>query len=79
MEPLHPLAADTTCSSFFVQLYAKPFFQVLQGDAEVPHYVQKEFNEYLKCGILAHGFARAYCKECKKDILILFANISHML
>ena len=37
-----------------------------QGEAEVPHYVQKEFNEYLKCGILAHGFARAHCKGCKK-------------
>jgi len=42
-------------------------------DAEVPHHVQKEFNDYLKCGILAHGFARAHCKGCKRDFLIAFS------
>jgi len=27
----------------------------------VPDHVEKEFRSYLKCGILAHGFARARC------------------
>ena len=29
-------------------------------EANVPFHVQAAFREYLKCGILAHGFARVY-------------------
>jgi len=39
----------------------------------VPHYVEKEFHKYLECGILANGFARAYCDNCHKDFLISFS------
>ena len=40
-------------------------------DAEaVPAYVEREFRRYLQCGILAHGFARAFCDECQHDFLI---------
>lgn len=31
------------------------------------------FDEYLNCGILAHGCARAYCKNCKHSSLIAFS------
>jgi hypothetical protein len=32
-----------------------------QGDTDaVPGYVEREFCRYLACGILGHGFARAY-------------------
>ena len=27
----------------------------------LPQYVERELREYLKCGILAHGFLRARC------------------
>jgi len=27
----------------------------------VPPHVEQAFRTYLRCGILAHGFARAYC------------------
>ena len=42
------------------------------GDG-VPSYVEKEFRSYLKCGILAHGFARARCSECGYDFLVAFS------
>jgi len=38
-----------------------------------PAYVERAFRRYLECGILAHGFARAYCDECKLDFLIAFS------
>lgn len=38
-----------------------------------PIHVQKEFDSYLKCGILAHGFARAYCKTCDKEFFLAFS------
>lgn len=34
-----------------------------------PAYVERAFRRYLECGILAHGFARAYCDECQHDFL----------
>ena len=27
----------------------------------VPHFVQQEFDDYLKCGLLEHGFLRVKC------------------
>jgi len=42
------------------------------GDG-VPDHVEKEFRSYLKCGILAHGFARARCASCGHDFLVAFS------
>jgi hypothetical protein len=36
----------------------------------LPQYVERELREYLKCGILAHGFLRARCRSCGKDLLV---------
>ena len=45
-----------------------------QDDADaVPGYVEREFRRYLDCGILAHGFARARCRQCGHDFLIAFS------
>jgi hypothetical protein len=41
--------------------------------SNVPFHVQNAFREYLRCGILAHGFARAYCSACGHDFLIAFS------
>jgi hypothetical protein len=41
--------------------------------AGVPLHVEVAFREYLKCGILAHGFARAYCDSCGHDFLVAFS------
>ena len=42
-------------------------------DRPVPEYVEREFRRYLECGILAHGFARAYCDGCGHDFLVAFS------
>jgi hypothetical protein len=39
----------------------------------VPDSVEKEFRSYLKCGILAHGFARARCSGCGYEFLVAFS------
>jgi len=36
----------------------------------LPQYVERELREYLKCGILAHGFLRARCRSCGKELLV---------
>lgn len=37
--------------------------------AGLPRHVQRELSSYLRCGILAHGFARVRCDDCGKDAL----------
>lgn len=39
----------------------------------LPGYVREEFQRYLRCGILAHGFARVHCGECGHDFLVGFS------
>ncbi len=39
----------------------------------VPAYVEAEFRSHLKCGILAHGFARARCSGCGYEFLVAFS------
>jgi Transposase zinc-binding domain/Putative transposase len=39
----------------------------------LPAYVQREFYDYLQCGILAHGFLRLGCDTCKKEVLLAFS------
>ena len=38
-----------------------------------PVYVQQEFYDYLRCGILAHGFLRLGCDTCTQELLVPFS------
>jgi len=67
---------------------ATPLYQVVQHHLEtflaqaadsdptgggLPTWVEKDFRAYLRCGILAHGFARARCEDCGHERLIAFS------
>jgi len=39
----------------------------------LPRYVERELAEYLRCGILAHGFARVRCTTCHDEIVVAFS------
>jgi len=39
----------------------------------LPKYVEKELRDYLACGLLQHGFAKAVCKDCGRTILVAFS------
>jgi len=39
----------------------------------LPRYVDRELAEYLRCGMLAHGFARVRCQACDDEILVAFS------
>jgi len=36
-------------------------------------YVERELAAYLRCGILAHGFARVRCQTCRDEIVVAFS------
>jgi nitroreductase len=41
--------------------------------APLPEYVQREFEEYLRCGRLEHGFLRVRCESCHAEHLVAFS------
>ncbi len=43
-----------------------------QGIA-LPYYVKREFEDYLKCGRLEHGFLRVRCDTCHAEHLVAFS------
>ena len=43
------------------------------GVASLPQFVKNEFDAFLECGILAHGFLRVRCAECGHEKLVAFS------
>ena len=39
----------------------------------LPRYVEDEFDAYLKCGLLEHGFLRVKCDACQAEKLVAFS------
>jgi ribosomal protein S27E len=39
----------------------------------LPRYVEDEFEAYLKCGLLEHGFLRVKCESCQAEKLVAFS------
>jgi hypothetical protein len=57
-----------------VREHYKTFLAQLEnGGRNLPKHVVQEFEEYLKCGILAHGFLRLKCGDCKAERLVAFS------
>jgi hypothetical protein len=56
-----------------IAAHLETFLAALAADPDakgLPAYVQREFFDYLQCGILAHGFLRLGCDTCKQEILL---------
>jgi hypothetical protein len=59
-----------------VAAHLETFLASLAADPDakgLPAYVQREFYDYLQCGILAYGFLRLGCDTCKKEVLLAFS------
>ncbi|WP_216085306.1 transposase zinc-binding domain-containing protein, partial [Shigella flexneri] len=52
-----------------------PAFAALMAEQgkELPGYVQREFEEFLQCGRLGHGFLRVRCESCHAEHLVAFS------
>ena len=52
-----------------VQQHAATFFAQAEAavGADLPQFVKDEFDAFLECGILAHGFLRLRCGDCGHD------------
>jgi hypothetical protein len=58
-----------------VQQHAQSFFaqSAEAAGARLPQFVRDEFDAFLECGILAHGFLRLRCGDCGHDKLLAFS------
>jgi ribosomal protein S27E len=43
------------------------------GGRALPRYVEDEFEAYLKCDLLEHGFLRVKCDACQAEKLVAFS------
>ena len=52
-----------------------PDFQLslAEQDKRLPRYVEREFDEFLRCGRLEHGFLRVVCDDCKHEKMVAFS------
>src|SRR5919109_1128675 len=59
-----------------IAAHLETFLASLDADPDakgLPDSVQREFYDYLQCGILAYGFLRLGCESCKKEVLLAFS------
>jgi ribosomal protein S27E len=55
--------------------HLESFLAHVEGEtgASLPAFVKEEFDVFLKCGTLAHGFLRVRCAECAHEKLVAFS------
>ena len=67
--------SEQTTLHRLVQQHAQSFFAQAEEalGASLPQFVKDEFDAFLECGILAHGFLRLRCADCGHDKLVAFS------
>ena len=51
-------------------------YRALPDAKGLPAYVEREFYDYLQCGILAHGLLRLGCDTCHKELLLACMRVA---
>ena len=63
-----------------IAAHLETFLALLHDDPDakgLPAYVEREFYDYLQCGVLAYGFLRVECDTCPKETLLAFSCNLH--
>ena len=58
-----------------VQEHLETFLAQVEAEtgARLPEFVKAQFDAFLECGILAHGFLRLRCADCAHEKLVAFS------
>jgi ribosomal protein S27E len=65
---------ETTMLYQLVERYYPGFTVNLAEQGKyLPKYVEREFDEFLRCGRLEYGFLRVVCGDCKHEKLVGFS------
>ncbi len=62
-----------------VQDHLETFLAQVEAEtgAGLPDFVKEEFEAFLECGILPHGFLRVRCQDCAHEKLVALACIAY--
>jgi hypothetical protein len=62
-------------AGWLVQEHLETFLAQVEREAGsgLPDFVREEFDAFLECGILAHGFLRLRCADCAPEKLVAFS------
>jgi len=64
---------DTLLYKIIAEHYPAFLAHLAEQGRVLPSYVRREFEAYLKCGLLAHGFLRVRCECCQHEKLVAFS------
>jgi ribosomal protein S27E len=72
---IRPLARpEQTLLYQLIEAHYPAFVEHLAArEQTLPLHVQREFEDYLKCGRLKHGFLRVRCADCHAERLVAFS------
>ncbi len=68
-----PRAAEHTVLHRIVREHLATFLAAADGAGGVPTFVEREFRQFLGCGVWARGFARFRCDACHAERLVPFS------
>lgn len=46
--------------------------EIERSGGHLPKFIRQDFEDYLKCGLLEHGFLRVKCDGCREEHLVAF-------
>ena len=54
--------------------HLETFFANIEMEGQYLHrHVEKELRDFLKCGVLSHGFVRMRCNDCGESLVVGFS------
>jgi hypothetical protein len=69
-----PRSPEKTVFFQVIKKYYKTWVKKSEKEGKkIPFYVHREFQGFIKCGILSHGFACAHCSACNSEFLVGFS------
>ncbi len=68
-----PRAAEHTVLHRIVREHLATFLQAAEDAGGVPPFVEREFRQFLGCGVWGRGFARFRCESCHAERLVPFS------
>jgi ribosomal protein S27E len=64
---------QTTLYAIVAGHYPRFLSTIESAGGHLPNFVRQEFEDYLKCGLLEHGFLRVKCDGCRHEHLVAFS------
>jgi ribosomal protein S27E len=64
---------QTALYAIVAEHYPRFVQEIERAGGYLPGFVRQEFEDYLKCGLLEHGFLRVKCDGCRHEHLVAFS------